>query len=163
MGRLQRGFTLIEVMIIVAIIAILAAIALSSIQEYVLRTKMSEVILALSGCRTTVSEIYQGAGSSAPGPNGWGCESAAAQSKYVSKVETSANGAVTATVQGIGGGLDGTVVTLIPLNAAGVPVERRDYDGVVHEFFGMGAVVAKAREAMEYAVVAEMDDTMSYT
>src|SRR5688572_14287290 len=37
------------------------------------------------------------------------------------------------------------------LNAAGVPVERRDYDGVVHEFFGMGAVVAKAREAMEYA------------
>ncbi len=37
------------------------------------------------------------------------------------------------------------------LNAAGVEVERRDYDGVVHEFFGMGAVVAKAREAMEYA------------
>ncbi len=121
MGRLQRGFTLIEVMIIVAIIAILAAVALSSIQEYVLRTKMSEVILALSGCRTSVSEIYQGTGSSAPGPNGWGCESAAAQSKYVSKVETSADGAVTATIQGIGGGLDGTVVTLIPLNGAGVP------------------------------------------
>jgi acetyl esterase/lipase len=37
------------------------------------------------------------------------------------------------------------------LNAAGVDVERRDYDGVVHEFFGMGAVVAKAREAMEFA------------
>ena len=120
MGRLQRGFTLIEVMIIVAIIAILAAVALSSIQEYVIRTKMSEVILALSGCRTSVSEIYQGTGSSAPGANGWGCESGV-QSKYVSKVETSANGAVAATIQGIGSGLDGTVVTLIPLNAAGVP------------------------------------------
>jgi len=120
MGHLQRGFTLIEVMIIVAIIAILAAIALSSIQEYVIRTKMAEVILALSGCRTTVSEIYQGTGSAAPGPNGWGCE-AGAQSKYVNKVETSADGAVTATIQGIGAGLDGTVVTLIPLNGAGVP------------------------------------------
>ena len=120
MGRWQRGFTLIEVMIIVAIIAILAAIALASIQEYAIRSKMSEVILAMSGCRTSVSEIYQGGGSSAPGANGWGCE-AGIQSKYVNKLETSADGAVTVTIQGIGGGLDGTVVTLIPLNGAGVP------------------------------------------
>ena len=120
MGRLQRGFTLIEVMIIVAVIAILAAIALASIQEYAIRTKMSEAILALSGCRTTISEIYQGAGSAAPGANGWGCESSV-QSKYVNKLETSADGAVTVTIQGIGSGLDGKVVTLIPLNSAGVP------------------------------------------
>ena len=120
MRRLQRGFTLIEVMIIVAIIAILAAIALASMQEYAIRTKMSEAILAMSGCRTSVSEIYQGGGSSAPGANGWGCE-AGIQSKYVNKLETSADGAVTVTIQGIGGGLDGTMVTLIPLNAAGVP------------------------------------------
>ena len=120
MGRLPRGFTLIEVMIIVAIIAILAAIALSSIQEYAIRSKMSEAILAMSGCRTSISEIYQGGGSSAPGANGWGCESGI-QSKYVNKLETSADGAVTVTIQGIGGGLDGTVVTLIPLNGAGVP------------------------------------------
>lgn len=120
MSRLQRGFTLVEVMVIVAIIAILAAIALASMQDYAVRTKMSEAILAMSACRTTVSEIYQGAGSSAPGPNGWGCESGV-QSKYVSKLETSADGAVTATIQGIGSGLDGSVVTLIPLNSAGVP------------------------------------------
>jgi type IV pilus assembly protein PilA len=120
MGHLQRGFTLIEVMIIVAVIAILAAIALASMQEYAIRTKMSEAILAMSGCRTSVSEIYQGGGSSAPGANGWGCE-AGVQSKYVNKLETSADGAVSVTIQGIGSGLDGKFVTLIPLNAAGVP------------------------------------------
>jgi type IV pilus assembly protein PilA len=118
--RLQRGFTLIEVMLVVAIIAILSAIALASIQDYAIRTKMSEAILAMSACRTTVSEIYQGSGSTAPGANGWGCESGV-QSKYVSKLETDANGAVTVTVTGITGGLDGSVITMIPLNGAGVP------------------------------------------
>jgi type IV pilus assembly protein PilA len=119
-SRLQRGFTLVEVMVVVAIIAILAAVALASIQEYAIRSKMSEVILAMTACRTTVSEIYQGAGSAAPGANGWGCE-AGVQSKYVSKLETNADGAITVTITGVSGGLDGTVVTLMPLNGAGVP------------------------------------------
>ena len=119
MSRLQRGFTLIEVMTVVVIIAVLAAIALASVQEYSIRTKVSEGILAMSACRTTVSEIYQGAGSSSPGANGWGCE--AAQSKYVSKIETSADGAITVTLTGITGGVDGTFITLIPLNGAGTP------------------------------------------
>ena len=121
MLRLQRGFTLIEVMLVVAIIAILAAIALASVQEYAIRSKVSEAILALSACRTAVSEIYQGTGSAAPGANGWGCESASQSSKYVSKIETDANGAVTVTITGIAGGLEGSVITLIPLNSAGVP------------------------------------------
>ena len=120
MSRLQRGFTLIEVMIVVVIIAVLAAIALASVQEYSIRTKVSEGILAMSACRTSVSEIYQGAGSSAPGANGWGCE-AGVQSKYVSKVETSADGAITVTLTGITSGVDGSMVTLIPLNASGTP------------------------------------------
>ena len=120
MSRLQRGFTLVEVMIVVVIIAVLAAIALASVQEYTIRTKVSEGILAMSACRTTVSEIYQGAGSSSPGANGWGCE-AGIQSKHVSKLETSANGAITVTLTGITSGVDGSVVTLIPLNGAGTP------------------------------------------
>jgi type IV pilus assembly protein PilA len=119
-SRLQRGFTIIEVMLVVTIIGIVVAISLAGIQEYAIRTKVSEAILAMSACRTTVSEIYQGVGSSAPGANGWGCENGV-QSKYVSKIETDANGAVTVTVTGIAGGLDGSVITLIPLNGAGVP------------------------------------------
>jgi type IV pilus assembly protein PilA len=120
MSRLQRGFTLVEVMVVVTVISVLAAIALASMQEYAIRTKVSEAILAMSACRTTVSEIYQGAGSSAPGANGWGCESGV-QSKYVSKLETDADGAVTVTVTGVSSAVDGGMITLIPLNGTGVP------------------------------------------
>ncbi len=59
MKRLQKGFTLIELMIVVAIIGILAAVALPAYQDYTIRAKMSEVILALSACRTSITEVYQ--------------------------------------------------------------------------------------------------------
>lgn len=119
MRRMQQGFTLVELMIVVAIIAILAALALPAYQDYSTRAKMSEVILALSACRAPISEIYQ-SGGTPPGANGWGCE-AGASTKYVQKIETDANGVATATITGISGDVDGSVVTLIPLKAAGTP------------------------------------------
>ena len=116
--RLQQGFTLIELMIVVAIIGILAAVALPAYQDYTVRAKMSEVILAMSACRTSITEVYQ-TGGSAPAANAWGCE-ATTSSKYVAKIETDTNGAVTATVQGIrASDPDGKIVTLIPLISSG--------------------------------------------
>lgn len=120
MSRLQRGFTLVEVMVVVAIIAILAAVALASVQEYAIRTKVSEGILGMSACRTTISEIYQGTAGAAPAANAWGCEGNS-PSKYVSKLETDANGAITVTLTGISSTVDGSTITMIPLNGAGTP------------------------------------------
>jgi type IV pilus assembly protein PilA len=56
---MQQGFTLIELMIVVAIIGILAAVALPAYQDYTVRAKTSEVVLAASGPKTAISEAYQ--------------------------------------------------------------------------------------------------------
>lgn len=122
MQKVQQGFTLIELMIVVAIIGILAAVALPAYQDYTKRAKMSEVILAASACRTTITEVYQSA-SSGPGADAWGCEASATggSSKYVTSVHTDANGVVTVVAQNIDStNVDGKAVTLTPyVDAAG--------------------------------------------
>src|SRR5947209_2517787 len=98
MKTLQKGFTLIELMIVVAIIGILAAVALPAYQDYTIRAKMSEVILAMSSCRTSITEVYQAGPATPPAANGWGCEvlTVSQQTKYVNGVQTDANGLVKA-------------------------------------------------------------------
>ena len=93
--QLQQGFTLIELMIVVAIIGILAAVALPAYQDYTVRAKMSEVILAASQCRTSVSENYQtNNAASLPAAGKWGCEASTSTTKFVATVGTNATGAI---------------------------------------------------------------------
>ncbi|MGQ0654714.1 MAG: pilin [Betaproteobacteria bacterium] len=113
-----------ELMIVVAIIGILAAVALPAYQDYTVRAKMSEVILAMSACRTSITEVYQ-TGGTPPAANGWGCE-AGVTSKYVKSISTDAAGVVTAVIQNISTDVNNSLVTLTPLNSAGTPASSAD-------------------------------------
>ena len=116
----QGGFTIIELMIVVMVIGVLAAITLPSIRQYAVRAKVSEVMLAIAHCTTVISEVYQTADVS-QGADTFGCESSDPVSQYVSAVHTTVNGTIKVTVDNIDLRVNNNEVTMAPLDFQGNP------------------------------------------
>ena len=152
-SNLRIHITLIELMIVVAIIGILAAVALPAYQDYTVRAKMAEPVLAGSVCRTTVTEVYQSS-DSLPAANEWGCEvglpertgtapedggeaptlPAVPSTKYTALVETTDAGTITVTTTDatdLGDAAEKTF-QLVPLNAAGDVMDSGDIGTTVN-------------------------------
>ena len=113
----QKGFTLIELMIVIAIIGILAAVALPAYSDYTNRAKMSEVILAASTCRTEVTESVQ-TGSALPATLGCAASPTGGISKYVTSVAVGTSGVVSVVVPAT---LVAGTVTLTPFSSGATP------------------------------------------
>ncbi|HEZ6211619.1 TPA: pilin [Neisseria meningitidis] len=139
MNTLQKGFTLIELMIVIAIVGILAAVALPAYQDYTARAQVSEAILLAEGQKSAVTEYYLNHGKWPANNSSAGVASASdIKGKYVQSVEVN-NGVVTATMlsTGVNKEIQGKKLSLWAKRQngsvkwfCGQPVERNNADDV---------------------------------
>ncbi|HGO7506128.1 TPA: pilin [Neisseria meningitidis] len=139
MNTLQKGFTLIELMIVIAIVGILAAVALPAYQDYTARAQVSEAILLAEGQKSAVTEYYLNHGEWPANNSSAGVASSSEiKGKYVEKVEV-AKGVITATMlsTGVNKEIQGKKLSLWAKRQAGSvkwfcgqPVQRAKADAV---------------------------------
>jgi type IV pilus assembly protein PilA len=99
----QAGFTIIEVMIVVTIIGIIAAVAMPAMRDYAARAKVTEALVQLNNCRNTVQEVYM-SGGVLPGVDEWGCEGTNV-TKFVERVTVNEFGVIRVTLSSAVGDL----------------------------------------------------------
>ncbi|EMT4092058.1 pilin [Neisseria gonorrhoeae] len=150
MNTLQKGFTLIELMIVIAIVGILAAVALPAYQDYTARAQVSEAILLAEGQKSAVAGYYLNNGEWPEDNDKAGVASASTiKGKYVQKVEV-AKGVVTAQMAstGVNNEIKGKKLSLW----------ARRQDGSVKWFCGQP--VTRANDAAKDAVTADAKDAI---
>ena len=122
MKAIQKGFTLIELMIVVAIIGILAAIALPAYQDYTARAQMSEAMVLADGQKGAVTEYYADKGVF-PGSNASAgiADAASIAGKYVAQVAVGTSGVITATMKAsqVAAGIKSATLSLEPNPGSG--------------------------------------------
>ena len=117
MKAIQKGFTLIELMIVIAIIGILAVIALPAYQDYTARAQVSEAISLMEGQKSAVVEYYADKGKWPTSNEEAGiATNTSIQGKYVAQVDVGANGVITATMKAtdVNNEIKGKTVSLTP-------------------------------------------------
>ena len=141
MRKVQQGFTLIELMIVVAIIGILAAIAIPAYQDYTARSQMSEAMSLASGARTAVSEVYQTSGDFPDNNTEAGiADEGNITGTYVLSVTVGENGVITALLRDAApviAPIRGASLVLTPALGGGDDVEAGD-EGSIEWLCGPG-------------------------
>jgi type IV pilus assembly protein PilA len=135
--QVQKGFTLIELMIVVAIIGILAAIAIPAYQDYTIRAKVTEGIGLADAAKTAVSEAYQ-SGDMAGVVSLSGSWVSTATTKYVSNIDVAGTGIITVTYSALVPQISGTTLKLTP-NIGNLPLATNQSGNID---WGCGTVTA---------------------
>ena len=124
--RSQSGLTLVELLTVVMVIGVLAAILMPQVRTWTARTKVSEAIIALTNCRNVIHEVYL-SGADLPGADNWGCE-VERPSRFVERIRTDDQGVIKLTLGNEIADLRLAIhdITMAPLNGSGMIMREED-------------------------------------